>query len=531
MTVGTSSGWVWKGVVLGVLVACLLFATLLYEAPLTDPVAAATVQVHFVPDQRQPLDPLYGGGELDEPSGQHNKVAPTAATVATDVTQTSRQGLAAPHVYRLSAREQRGKDGVKDAAVNPDHVRTESRVDFSDPHQRTRAFVAHASSFHTKTNKRVWPDNAPEYSSLQPRIIGIGTQKGGTTSLGLYLDDIAWIERGRSKELHFFDKGIAMTQYVNRTFDPVELYLEYLSRWRNASAATECTGRRCRLAESYTQTAYEITPVYMVDRRAPWLMQQILPHMHQVKLVVVLRDPASRALSGFFQGVKKGASIELFNDMVPREIALLRECYNATLRLEAPELAGEDASCRNGFDQYLALHKCAKVVSERDNHPWYWGYLQLSLPNETLLVDDIDNGPQLAIHAGHLFRGLYVDQIKNFLCAGFRPDQFLFITATQLHEDQLSVLRSISAFIGREYKPASAEAEAELKSGITVNHKSRGQPDPEVTQALEQLYAPYNKELVNLLLSNPFHVDEEWLLREFRMTPADVPHLIKPNRR
>ena len=107
-------------------------------------------------------------------------------------------------------------------------------------------------------------------------MLGIGVQKGGTTTLHHLLQAHPEVFLPASKEVHFFSKHYA---------EGPQWYLEQFA------AAGDC---RCRA---------EITPYYVFHPEVPARVQALLP---EVRLILLLRDPVERALSQLFHSRRLG---------------------------------------------------------------------------------------------------------------------------------------------------------------------------------------------------------------------------------
>ena len=135
-------------------------------------------------------------------------------------------------------------------------------------------------------------------------------QKSGTTSMHRYLASVPWADRGVTKEEHFFDSpDVAM-------YDPhadvkakatAKQYMNYLKAWPDAYEATRCSysSMTCKTS-GYNNVTLEISPVYITDRRAPWVMHEILPHAKVVKLLLILREPVARIVSSYIYEGRPG---------------------------------------------------------------------------------------------------------------------------------------------------------------------------------------------------------------------------------
>eukprot|EP00899_Mesostigma_viride_P013764 jgi/Mesvir1/22389/Mv17880-RA.1 len=172
-------------------------------------------------------------------------------------------------------------------------------------------------------------------------------------------------------------------------------------------------------------------------------------------------------------------------------------------------------------------------------------------------------------HCGVVIDGLYAESLANYLCAGFRPDQFLILSTGELSEDPVGVLRRVAAFVGRPWDPgagvgandsrgaaegadAGGVATAGMhmggnvsvgaggKSGGVVgtgargddcasegctggpgsvkafhlNRKAAGAMPAEAEALLEAFYAPHNQRFLEMVIGNGFHVNAEYLRRE-----------------
>jgi len=125
--------------------------------------------------------------------------------------------------------------------------------------------------------------------SRLPFFLGVGAQKGGTTTLQALLQLHPDVFLPPAKELHYFTLQ----------------FLEGEGWYREQFAAArpdQCCG--------------EITPYYLFHPAAPERIKALLP---QVRLLVLLRDPVERALSGYFHSLRLGL------ETLPLEQALAAE--------------------------------------------------------------------------------------------------------------------------------------------------------------------------------------------------------------
>ena len=109
-----------------------------------------------------------------------------------------------------------------------------------------------------------------------PDFLGLGTQKGGTTTLHTLLAADPRFELPACKEVHYFDL---------RHHEPIEWYAAHFAHTK--------PGQLCG----------EISPYYLFHPDVPSRIQALLP---RVKLIVLLRDPVERALSQVFHAKRRG---------------------------------------------------------------------------------------------------------------------------------------------------------------------------------------------------------------------------------
>lgn len=108
-----------------------------------------------------------------------------------------------------------------------------------------------------------------------PDFLGLGVQKGGTTTLHRWLASHPRVHLPERKELHYFS-----------------LHHHRGPAWY-ASQFAAASGRLCG----------DITPYYIFHPEAPRRIEALLP---QVPLILLLRDPVERALSQYFHSRRLG---------------------------------------------------------------------------------------------------------------------------------------------------------------------------------------------------------------------------------
>lgn len=137
-----------------------------------------------------------------------------------------------------------------------------------------------------------------------PDFLGLGVQKGGTTTLQRLLEQHPGAFLPTAKELHYFSLHFAEGE-----------------AWYRDQFAAASPEQRCG----------EITPYYLFHPQAPARLQALIP---QARLIVLLRDPAERSLSQYFHSRRLGL------EPLPLEAALAAEperLQGALEQLQAPD--------------------------------------------------------------------------------------------------------------------------------------------------------------------------------------------------
>jgi hypothetical protein len=131
-----------------------------------------------------------------------------------------------------------------------------------------------------------------------PQFLCIGVQKAGTTSLFRILQSHPGIFIPEEKELHFFDDDLEFNKGVSH----------YHKYFQSASPGDLCG---------------ELTPNYIYHPQAP---ERIIKTLNcDIKLVLMLRNPADRAFSHHKMRIGRGAENENFEDLIDKEIRELKK--------------------------------------------------------------------------------------------------------------------------------------------------------------------------------------------------------------
>ena len=222
----------------------------------------------------------------------------------------------------------------------------------------------------------------------KPHFLGIGTQKGGTSTLYWVLRNHPEIFLPEPKELQYFTLN---------SKEPVDWYSAFFSE---AKAG---------------QLRAEITPYYVYHPAVPERIYHLNPSM---RMILLLRDPVERALSQYFHAKRKG-----FEELS------IEKAFSA----EASRLAGSmEVVMRLGGVDYS--HQKHSYVSRSRYDQQIMRYLNYFKPVQLLILrsEDLFEQPNLAL-----------DKIKKFLDISPFPAVNELVCANQGEGEAVGVSRSL----------------------------------------------------------------------------------------
>lgn len=334
-----------------------------------------------------------------------------------------------------------------------------------------------------------------------PDFLLIGTQKGGTTDVYEQLamkphfqalgsvrtcsKNAGKKKCAAQKELHFFDWACLHQQQLGR-FKGGKRW------WCNGIAyASHFKEMRGSIAEP-KQLVGEATSNYLYHPEIPRMVKGMFPN---VKLIILLRDPVSRAYSGFFQHFHAQGN-HTFDEMIDHEIRVIKRCEDL-MPLHLHATVQMFSGC---IYPLFATEVLEKTLLP--NGPWTQkpGYN----PNNVC-------SPAFLRWYAHVTRGLYYFQLLQWL-EHYPSEQLLVVKSEEYFEDSRTGIRTIAEFVGGVEEEADAQhvpntaagtdASAEsIKEIIGTNSKSRGTISNEARTRLQAVYKPYNAMLYKLLRS------------------------------
>lgn len=150
------------------------------------------------------------------------------------------------------------------------------------------------------------------YVRVLPDFVIIGAQRAGTTSLYSHLTKNPSVIRAQCKEIHYFDVNPHRPRWWYRAHFP----------------------RRSQIEDGFDERRItgEATPRYLYHPGADERLHALLPN---AKLIVLLRNPAERALSHYFFLYGKDAPLHELREAVEREAEALVRGVAATDRGES----------------------------------------------------------------------------------------------------------------------------------------------------------------------------------------------------
>lgn len=244
-----------------------------------------------------------------------------------------------------------------------------------------------------------------------PHFIIIGAQKGGTSALNYYLNrQHPYVRPSAKKEVHFYDRSFARGTPWYRAHFPL----------RASFPGGVITG--------------EATPAYLAHPQVPQRIAQVQPN---VKLIAVLRNPKTRAVSHYQMSVRRGREDLSFED------AILRE-------------------------------------EERITDGW-----------QRMVSGRTDDSPEYRYYS-YKHRGRYAEQLARYL-QHFGRSQILVLASEAMRQDTAATIERICAFLDIPTELAGVDL---LPRGVGAY--SRDIP-AHIEQHLDEYFVPLNHELYELL--------------------------------
>lgn len=255
---------------------------------------------------------------------------------------------------------------------------------------------------------------------LMPDFIIIGAMRGGTTSLYSYLTDHPNIGPAYMKEVHFFDVYYSKGLHWYRAQFPSSVQKYYAERVQKQPFITG-----------------EASPYYLFHPHAP---KRIAKNLPQVKLVVLLRNPASRAYSHYYHE--------------------LSGCHEKMPTFEEAIACEEERIGKEG--ELLAKNEQYNSYNHR--------------------------------HFSYLARGIYVDQLKVWMNL-FPREQFLILKSEDFFADPATVLKQVLEFLN----VPDFGLKKEQKEYEQLNTTSPPKMNPQTRKRLMEYFEPHNARLYDYL--------------------------------
>ena len=215
----------------------------------------------------------------------------------------------------------------------------------------------------------------------------IGTQKGGTTALDTYLRLHPQIEMASVKEVHFFDNE----DYFKSEQVDYNLYHRFFPAFSNNQ-----------------KLHGEATPIYMYWKSAA---QRIWTYNPNIKLIILLRNPISRAYSHWNMERDRNAESLSFFEAIQTENERCREALPFQHRIYSYVDRGFYTKQLQYLWNYFSTHQILVLKSEDLNH-----FPQQTLDKicQFLNIDPLQNIQPQQIHSRPYLKPM-TSQEKNYL--------------------------------------------------------------------------------------------------------------------
>lgn len=220
----------------------------------------------------------------------------------------------------------------------------------------------------------------------KPSFIVLGAQKAGTNSLFSILDQHSSIQASEIKEIHFFDND---QWFSDQNYNDYHAYFPI------------------RGLLNHSSKSFEATPIYLYHPEVP---ERLHSYNKNLKFIVMLREPASRAFSSWTM-------------------------YHFHLK-------------EGSFKQWHDPRSFDEAVNQE--------------------LQNFNSGSYYTDKIGYVRRGIYFEQIERFL-KFFSKDQFLFIENKALRNEFDQTVADICTFL--DVKQEKLEQVFSNKSKVDKKHE------------------------------------------------------------
>lgn len=315
---------------------------------------------------------------------------------------------------------------------------------------------------------------------LIPGFIIVGAQKCGTTSLFKYLmqhPQIAEIKGNdnsshsdlETKELRYFNGNVTQDTFTT-----------YLKHFVTKQDVSNLVANNTKIRPVLTG---EASPGYMFSPEVASKIKHWLPH---VKIIMLLRSPADRALSHFHHWKsisKKNVTDALFSNITAWEMKVINNCTTSNYDNIFNTSDVSHMTNNTDINAYQRFLLCHKKHTSRTNLRYNSWVSQL------------------------ITRGLYVPQVLPYV-KHFPKQQLLVLRSEDLYDDTVSVMNLVTKFLGVQTIDWSPIVDKKYNfgvknkvyiSGAQEHVSSHSTIDPTIHDTINNFAKPFNTHLHDLV--------------------------------
>tara|TARA_B110001452_G_scaffold187844_1_gene158203 strand:- start:1336 stop:2580 length:1245 start_codon:yes stop_codon:yes gene_type:complete len=340
-----------------------------------------------------------------------------------------------------------------------------------------------------------------------PAIIVIGVMKGGTTELGEQArHNHPHLHMARNEE-HFFGHLVNSNNATSSALSPRRWH-DYLWGQRTGDAWGSWDIR------NGNGLAIEKSPSYF---RSPSALMQINTLLPTARLVLLLREPASRAYS-HFRMITGCRHLDASNDATSFHEMAVREVKTRCARAAFTSLtmgSAESPAC------LPRLHACGKLNFASDNactritHKVYQ-----DVPSKYT--------SSLASSSSMIERSIYGNSIRRMYAAGWGCDRVAIIVSERFKAEPTEVLRSLWKALGVPYAAEVSSEHHGKAPGMRPSRRKASQDMRNDTlKMLEKFFRPSVYDVAGLV---PALKLQRWWPSYFVRKPATA-LLVKPEKK
>uniref|UniRef100_A0A7S4KR35 Sulfotransferase domain-containing protein n=1 Tax=Guillardia theta TaxID=55529 RepID=A0A7S4KR35_GUITH len=364
--------------------------------------------------------------------------------------------------------------------------------------QSLRTYMPHWLFSDSKESVKGWKERIVEESDellklvnrkFRPDFMLLGSSKCGTSSVIRYL--LAVPEVSLASRVGMIETQEEIQDVSDEgNFDPLETHIfdQKVEFSPVELMRAQCIAYSSRLQEGQGASASMLahyTPHYIYHPMTPYNLERLFGSEHNIRFLVMLREPVARAVSSYYFKVK-----------TERESRTLAEAISAGIQYHT--------NMRHKIVSECGLDHDAEVVCLEDAEPALGREEMVQKLKEIYIDKTLPDCPPLHdpnLFNDHVGKGVYHEQLRRWMHI-FPKERFYVCTLEEFSQDPVGKLSEMLSHIGmseEDIRKSRSVLEQTVQKKWNVTQSSSSSADQEVLEQLKAFYAPHNEKLFQLL--------------------------------